>query len=59
MPYSPTSELVSDQVGLKMKRDKTKIVSIAQGIPSPVIIGDSSPEVVNEYLYITVQLGTN
>ncbi|KAI8422796.1 hypothetical protein MSG28_006541 [Choristoneura fumiferana] len=51
---------VSDQVDLKMNMDKTKVMSNdVQVVPTPVIVGGSALEVVDDYVYLgqTVQLG--
>ncbi|KAI8436311.1 hypothetical protein MSG28_004350 [Choristoneura fumiferana] len=50
---------VSDRVGLKMNMDKTKVMSNVHVVPTPVIVGDSALEVVDDYVYLgqTVQLG--
>ncbi|KAL0850907.1 hypothetical protein ABMA28_006816 [Loxostege sticticalis] len=50
---------VSQQVGLKMNMDKTKIMSNVRVAPTPLKVGDSALEVVDEYVYLgqTVQLG--
>ncbi|KAL0820090.1 hypothetical protein ABMA28_006035 [Loxostege sticticalis] len=49
----------SQQVGLKMNMDKTKIMSNVRVAPTPLKVGDSALEVVDEYVYLgqTVQLG--
>ncbi|KAL0820946.1 hypothetical protein ABMA28_005603 [Loxostege sticticalis] len=49
----------SQQVGLKMNMDKTKIMSNVHVAPTPLKVGDSALEVVDEYVYLgqTVQLG--
>ncbi|XP_063539716.1 uncharacterized protein LOC134748833 [Cydia strobilella] len=50
---------VSERVGLKMNMDKTKIMSNVHVVPTPVLIGGSALEVVDDYVYLgqTVQLG--
>ena len=50
---------VSQQVGLKMNMDKTKIMSNTHVVPTPLKVGDSTLEVVTEYVYLgqIVQLG--
>lgn len=50
---------VSQQVGLKMNMDKTKIMSNVHVPPTPVLVGSSMLEVVDEYVYLgqTVKLG--
>ncbi|KAI8438500.1 hypothetical protein MSG28_010984 [Choristoneura fumiferana] len=50
---------VFDRVGLKMNMDKTKVMSNVHVVPTPVIVGDSALEVVDDYVYLgqTVQLG--
>ncbi len=49
----------SQQVGLKMNMDKTKIMSNARVVPTPLKVGDTTLEVVDNYVYLgqTVQLG--
>ena len=50
---------VSQQVGLKMNMDKTKIMSNVHVVPTPVTVGSSILEIVDEYVYLgqIVQLG--
>ena len=50
---------VSQQVGLKMNMDKTKVMSNVHVVPTPVSVGNSTLEVVDGYVYLgqTVQLG--
>ena len=50
---------VSQRVGLKMNMDKTKIMSNANVVPTPVSVGNSVLEVVDSYIYLgqVVQLG--
>ena len=50
---------VSQRVGLKMNMDKTKIMSNANVVPTPVSVGNSVLEVVDSYVYLgqVVQLG--
>ena len=50
---------VSQQVGLKMNMDKTKVMSNVHVRPTPVLVGSSVLEVVDEYIYLgqTVRLG--
>lgn len=50
---------VSQQVGLKMNMDKTKIMLNVHVTPVPVIVGNDSLEVVDRYVYLgqIVQLG--
>ncbi|CAB3231006.1 unnamed protein product [Arctia plantaginis] len=50
---------VSQQIGLKMNMDKTKIMSNVHVAPTPIVVGNSVLEVVDEYVYLgqTVQLG--
>ena len=49
----------SGRVGLKMNMDKTKVMLNAHVTPTPIKIGDSTLEVVDDYVYLgqTVQLG--
>lgn len=49
----------SEHVGLKMNMDKTKIMSNVHVVPTPLKIGDSTLDVVDDYIYLghTVQLG--
>jgi exonuclease III len=49
----------SQQVGLKMNMDKTKIMSNAHVVPTPLKVGDSTLEIVDSYIYLgqTIQLG--
>ncbi|KAI8433032.1 hypothetical protein MSG28_013899 [Choristoneura fumiferana] len=51
--------IVSQQVGLKMNMDKTKIMSNVHVTPVPVIVGNDALEVVDLYVYLgqVVQLG--
>ncbi|KAL0902204.1 hypothetical protein ABMA27_000129 [Loxostege sticticalis] len=42
----------SQQVGLKMNMDKTKIMSNVRVAPTPLKVGDSALEVVDEYVYL-------
>ncbi|KAI8440939.1 hypothetical protein MSG28_009236 [Choristoneura fumiferana] len=51
--------IVSQQVGLKMNMDKTKIMSNVHVTPVPVIVGNDVLEVVDHYVYLgqVVQLG--
>ena len=50
---------VSQQVGLKMNMDKTKIMSNAHVVPTPISVENSVLEVVDSYVYLgqVVQLG--
>ncbi|KAG6440870.1 hypothetical protein O3G_MSEX001526 [Manduca sexta] len=50
---------VSQQVGLKMNMDKTKIMSNVHVVPTPIEVGGSTLEVVDEYVYLgqVVRLG--
>lgn len=50
---------VSQQVGLKMNMDKTKVMLNSHVVPTPVKVGSSTLEVVDEYIYLgqKVQLG--
>ncbi|KAI8441325.1 hypothetical protein MSG28_014946 [Choristoneura fumiferana] len=52
--------IVSQQVGLKMNMDKTKIMSNVHVTPVPVIVGNDALEVVDHYVYLgqVVQLGS-
>ena len=43
---------VSRQVGLKMNMDKTKVMSNVHVRPTPVLVGSSVLEVVDEYIYL-------
>jgi hypothetical protein len=47
---------VSQQVGLKMNMDKTNIMSNSRVVPTPIEVGNSTLEVVDQYIYIP---GTN
>ena len=49
----------SQQVGLKMNLDKTKIMSNAHVTPAPVNVGNVTLEVVDHYVYLghTIQFG--
>ena len=49
----------SERVGLKMNMDKTKVMVNIHVAPTPIKIGDSTLEVVDDYVYLgqTVQLG--
>lgn len=49
----------SERVGLRMNMDKTKVMSNAHVAPTLMKIGDTTLEVVDEYVYLgqTVQLG--
>lgn len=49
----------SQRVGLRMNMDKTKIMSNAHVVPSPVHVGNTTLEVVDHYVYLgqAVQLG--
>ena len=51
--------IVSQQVGLKMNMDKTKIMSNVHVAPVPVVVGNDTLEVVDHYSYLgpIVQLG--
>ena len=50
---------VSQQVGLKMNMDKTKIMCNAHVVPTPISVENSVLEVVDSYVYLgqVVQLG--
>ncbi|KAJ8716628.1 hypothetical protein PYW07_003255 [Mythimna separata] len=50
---------VSERVGLKMNMDKIKVMVNIDVAPTPTKIGDSTLEVVDDYVYLgqTVQLG--
>ena len=50
---------VSQRVGPKMNMDKTKVMSNVHVSPTPVLLGGSPLEVVDDYVYLgqTVQLG--
>ncbi|KAJ2937651.1 hypothetical protein O0L34_g19326 [Tuta absoluta] len=50
---------VSQQVGLKMNMDKTKVMANSHIAPTPISVGNSILEVVDKYVYLgqTVQLG--
>ena len=39
-------------VGLKMNMDKTKIMLNAHIVPTPLMVGGSMFEVVDEYIYL-------
>ena len=43
---------VSKRVGLKMNMEKTKIMSNAHIVPTPLMVGGSMLEVVDEYVYL-------
>ncbi|KAJ8730477.1 hypothetical protein PYW08_001890 [Mythimna loreyi] len=49
----------SERVGLKMNMDKTKGMVNIHVAPTPIKIGDSTLEVVDDYVYLgqTIQLG--
>jgi hypothetical protein len=42
---------VSQQVGLKMNMDKTKIMSKSRVVPTPIEVGNSTLEVVDHYTW--------
>ena len=42
----------SERVGLKMNMDKTKVMLNAHVTPTPIKIGDSTLEVVDDYVYL-------
>jgi hypothetical protein len=50
---------VSQQVGLKINMDKTKIMSNSRVVPTPIVVGNSTLDVVDQYIYLgqIVQLG--
>jgi hypothetical protein len=50
---------VSQQVGLKMIMDKTEIMSNSRVVPTPVEVGNSTLQIVDQYIYLgqIVQLG--
>ncbi|CAH2086305.1 unnamed protein product [Euphydryas editha] len=50
---------VSRRVGLKMNMEKTKIMSNIHVVPTPISVGDSTLEAVDEYIYLgqNVHLG--
>jgi hypothetical protein len=51
--------IVSQQVGLKMNMDKTKIMSNSRVVPTLIEVGNSTLEVIDQYIYQRqiVQLG--
>ena len=49
---------VSERVGLKMNMDKTKLMSKAHIVPTPLKVGGSMLEVVNEYVYLGQTVST-
>ncbi len=50
---------VSQQVGLRMNMDKTKVMANAHVTPYPISVGSSNLEIVDEYVYLgqVIQLG--